>query len=79
MAFSLKQTQFVRDPICGMRLSKDQIVTSYTYYGVKYGFCSYECREQFSRAAELYVAHMAHDPNWHLGHPCPHENSLNGS
>ncbi|NOX61876.1 MAG: YHS domain-containing protein [Chloroflexi bacterium] len=78
MTFSSKQDRLVRDPICGMRLSNDQIVVDYTYYGVTYAFCSYECREQFSRAAELYVAHMAHEPDWYLGHSCPHEGSLSG-
>ena len=70
-ATSTKQIR--RDPICGMQLRPNQFVAEYTYYGVTYVFCSSDCRDHFLSGAELYVAHMAHDPNWFLGHICPHQ------
>ena len=73
MKIHANDEQFRRDPICGMRLKPNQLIIEYTYYGVTYAFCSAECRDRFLDGAELYVAHIAHDPNWYLGHTCPHQ------
>ncbi|MCO6452633.1 MAG: YHS domain-containing protein [Caldilineales bacterium] len=61
------------DPICGMQLRPNRVVLEYSYYGVTYAFCSAACRNHFRDGAELYVAHMTVDPQWALGHPCPHQ------
>ncbi|NOZ72119.1 MAG: YHS domain-containing protein [Chloroflexi bacterium] len=73
MKTASKKVHSRRDPICGMHLKPNQFTLEYTYYGITYVFCSSECRNHFLAGAELYVAHLAHDPDWYLGHTCPHQ------
>jgi YHS domain-containing protein len=59
------------DPICGMRLEASQIAASCVYIGQTYAFCSVECYDLFTRAPEIHVTRLAHEPEQSAGHVCP--------
>ncbi len=59
------------DPVCGMQLSPEQTIMTYTYIGQTYAFCSRECHERFARSPEHFVALVAHEPKGHCGYLCP--------
>jgi YHS domain-containing protein len=62
------QTEHVLlDPICGRRLSSEQIWATYTYIGREYHFCSKECYELFLRSPAYYITLLAHDDRGHCG------------
>lgn len=47
-----------KDPVCGMSLSahRNEIV----YAGIRYGFCSDQCRERFEANPHLYIGTPGH-------------------
>lgn len=61
----------VKDPICGMLLTEEEIVVTFVYFGKTYAFCCVECYDMFVRAPERYVVYLAHSLEGHYGHHCP--------
>lgn len=57
----------VKDPVCGMKIEKEEAVEKVEYMGKEYYFCSQECAEKFKDNPEQY----AHQKNSH-GHGCCH-------
>jgi YHS domain-containing protein len=45
----------VKDPVCGMAVSKQAAVTTYKYGGKTYYFCADCCRDNFAADPERYV------------------------
>lgn len=45
----------VVDPVCGMRLKKEEAQITYRYEGKTYYFCREECRDKFIKNPEEYV------------------------
>lgn len=43
------------DPVCGMRISRSQAVSSHDHNGHPYFFCSRECQESFKRQPTAYI------------------------
>ena len=62
-----KTQHVLLDPICGMRLSSEQIWATNTYIGQEYYFCSQECYALFLRSPEYYISLLAHNNRGHLG------------
>lgn len=62
-----------RDPMCGMRLSEEQVVAAYQYIGRTYVFCSTECRDLFVAAPERTIVFLAHSTDAHCAHRCPQQ------
>ncbi|HVU58873.1 MAG TPA: YHS domain-containing protein [Puia sp.] len=58
-AAKLKNLQFdyPKDPACGMPL-KAGLEDSTEYKGKLYGFCSKECKEEFLKSPESFLAHL---------------------
>jgi Cu+-exporting ATPase len=54
----------LRDPVCGMEVTYQTAQARSEYDGQTYYFCSLDCKEQFDRDPERYVAeqesHQAH-------------------
>lgn len=46
----------LRDPICGMEVSKDSAAGELEHGGRTYYFCSARCREKFRAAPAKYAA-----------------------
>ena len=46
----------VKDPVCGMMFDKDDAVASSQYKGKTYYFCEADCKTQFDRNPERYLA-----------------------
>jgi len=43
------------DPVCGMKLKKDQIHSSIDYMGKTYYFCCETCEKEFRKDPSRYV------------------------
>jgi len=56
----------VKDPVCGMIVGDDAIATDYE--GIRYAFCSAQCRERFIATPHLYVGYP--------GHPSPRQRGV---
>jgi YHS domain-containing protein len=62
-----------QDPMCGMRLSEEQVIAVYEYFGRTYVFCSTECRDLFAAAPERTIVFLAHSTDEHCAHRCPQQ------
>lgn len=47
--------QTVTDPVCGMKISPADAVTSIDHEGTTYSFCSQDCADSFRESPEDYV------------------------
>ncbi len=47
------ETEKVRDPVCGMLVDPEQLVV--TFEGMRFAFCSEQCREHFLANPHLYI------------------------
>ena len=54
-------SEIVKDPVCGMTVEDCALETAYE--GIRYFFCSEQCRERFLATPHLYVGYP--------GHPAP--------
>ena len=45
----------VKDPVCGMQISKDQAAGKSEYEGKSYYFCSAHCKDAFNKQPAEYV------------------------
>lgn len=45
----------VQDPVCGMRIEKEDAVARVEYGGKAYYFCSEDCRSEFEANPEDYA------------------------
>lgn len=43
------------DPVCLMKVAKDEKALTFSYKGQIYYFCSENCREQFKQDTEKYL------------------------
>ena len=59
VAENLKNLKFdySKDPACGMPL-KAGLEDSTSYKGKLYGFCSKECKDEFIKSPESFLAHL---------------------
>ncbi|PLV57417.1 YHS domain-containing protein [Thermotoga sp. SG1] len=57
----------VKDPVCGMKIEREEAAEKIEYMGKEYYFCSHECAEKFKDNPEQY----AHQEKSH-GHGCCH-------
>lgn len=48
-----------RDPVCGMEVDEARAPAKATYKGETFYFCSDDCRDQFLRNPDAYVAPAA--------------------
>ncbi|HSI23506.1 MAG TPA: YHS domain-containing protein [Methylophilaceae bacterium] len=55
-----------KDPVCGMTVEGDAIAT--LYEGIRYVFCSAQCRERFTATPYLYIGYP--------GHPSPRQRGV---
>ncbi len=53
----------LRDPVCGMDLTYDTAQARSEYNGQTYYFCSLDCKEQFDKDPEKYVAQAQQNKN----------------
>ena len=49
-----QEENLVADPVCGMRINKVNAAAEVEYHGVKYVFCSEQCRRFFEEKPERY-------------------------
>ena len=54
-------SEIVKDPVCGMIV--EDCALEFSYEGIRYFFCSEQCRERFLATPHLYVGYP--------GHPAP--------
>ncbi len=47
--------QKTKDPVCKMNVDKNKVKYSSEYKGVKYYFCSENCKENFAKKPEKYT------------------------
>jgi YHS domain-containing protein len=47
--------EFHHDPVCGMKLSNEEIVGRSEYEGKTYHFCSLGCKDQFDSDPHKFV------------------------
>jgi len=52
--FLFKSQDKATDPVCLMKVKKDQKTLTYNYKGQTYYFCSENCKEQFKQNPEKY-------------------------
>ncbi len=45
----------IKDPVCGMELTKEKIKESHEYHGFIYYFCSENCKNMFKQIPRGYV------------------------
>lgn len=50
---ALERPVVVNDPVCGMRVPEGQLAT--THLGIRYSFCSQQCRDRFVAHPQVYV------------------------
>ena len=50
------QSNKITDPVCLMKVSKDENTQKYEYKGETYYFCSENCKEQFRQKPEEYLS-----------------------
>ncbi|MFN3983222.1 MAG: YHS domain-containing protein [Caldilinea sp.] len=60
------------DPMCGMQVDATNGVAEAIYIGVRYLFCSEECRRLFVQAATRHITELAHGGDC-IGHRCPNQ------
>ncbi len=53
MNMSMNET--MRDPVCGMEITRDTAEATSEYQGQTYYFCSMDCKETFDKSPEKYV------------------------
>lgn len=53
MNMSMNET--MRDPVCGMEVTRDTAEARSNYEGQTYYFCSLDCKETFDKNPEKYV------------------------
>jgi len=51
-----KKSHKATDPVCFMKVEKDEKALTYSYKGQRYYFCSENCWEQFKREPEKYLS-----------------------
>ena len=54
--FLSKSSNKVQDPVCLMKVEKDENALNYEYKGEIYYFCSENCKEQFKLEPEKYLS-----------------------
>ena len=54
--FLSKTSNKAQDPICLMKVEKDENTLKYEYKGKTYYFCSENCKEQFKQKPEEYLS-----------------------
>jgi YHS domain-containing protein len=54
MGFRIKEEPEVIDPVCGMEIADDFI--SHEYKGIKYYFCSENCKVEFESNPNKFLA-----------------------
>jgi len=59
-------SEIVKDPVCGMTVEDGAIATDYE--GIRYRFCSEQCRARFLATPHLYVGYP--------GHPAPRQRGV---
>ena len=50
------QSNKITDPVCLMKVEKDENTLKYEYKGETYYFCSENCKEQFRQKPEEYLS-----------------------
>ena len=53
--FFSKSSNKTQDPVCLMKVGKDENTLKYEYKGKTYYFCSENCKEQFKQKPEEYL------------------------
>lgn len=53
--FFSKSKDKAQDPVCLMKVEKDENTLNYQYKGETYYFCSEGCMEQFRKEPEKYL------------------------
>jgi len=53
--FLIKSSNKVQDPICLMKVEKNENTLNYQWEGKTYYFCSENCKEQFEKEPERYL------------------------
>ena len=48
------ETEMLKDPICGMTVTRERAVAVIEHNGVTYGFCSEHCRKTFQSDPDKY-------------------------
>ena len=43
------------DPVCGMKVDKDEAAATYKYEGEKFYFCAPGCKKRFKEDPEKYL------------------------
>ena len=43
------------DPVCGAQVEQDSAIAESEYLGVRYYFCSMDCKHKFDQRPEAYV------------------------
>jgi len=54
--FLSSQSNKTTDPVCLMKVEKDENTLKYEYRGETYYFCSENCKEQFKQKPEEYLS-----------------------
>ncbi len=54
--FLSKQSNITTDPVCLMKVAKDENTLKYEYKSKIYYFCSENCKEQFKQKPEEYLS-----------------------
>ena len=49
------EEEAVTDPVCGMRINRSSAISSESYRGYRYFFCSQDCQDKFSQSPTEYV------------------------
>ncbi len=47
----------LKDPVCGMEVSRNSAVAETTYQGKTFYFCAQTCRKAFESDPEKYIRH----------------------
>lgn len=51
-----------QDPVCKMKVDKNETKYSSEYKGVKYYFCSQDCMKNFDKEPERYIVQQENIP-----------------
>jgi len=54
--FLSKQSNKAQDPVCLMKVEKDENALNYEYKGKTYYFCSENCKEQFRQNPDQFLS-----------------------
>ncbi|MEW6456703.1 MAG: YHS domain-containing protein [Acidobacteriota bacterium] len=55
MPVYLRAKEEVKDPVCGMKLAKEEAKFKSEYKGETYYFCSQDCKDKFDKNPEKYI------------------------